>query len=83
MSSFLGLQFYSIDLPAYLCTKTMQVFVCLFVCLFYHYCSVVQLEVRDGDSPDVLSVLRIVFTILGFLLFQMNLRIALFNSVKN
>ena len=23
-------------------------FVCLFVCLFYHYCSVVELEVRNG-----------------------------------
>ena len=22
-------------------------------CSFYHYCSVVQLEVRDGDSPSV------------------------------
>ena len=29
---FLGLQFYSIDLPVFLCTNTMQV---------YHYCSVV------------------------------------------
>jgi hypothetical protein len=33
--------------------------------------------------PDVLSLLRIVFAILGFLLFQMNLQIALSNSVKN
>ena len=52
-------------------------------CNFYHYCSVVQHEVRDGDSPEVLLLLRIVFTILGFLLFQMNLRIAFSNSTKN
>ena len=42
MGLFLGLQFHSIDLPACLCTNTM---------LFSHYCSVVQVEVRDGDSP--------------------------------
>jgi hypothetical protein len=34
-------------------------------------------------SPKVLLLLRIVYAILGFLLFQMNLRIALSNSVKN
>jgi hypothetical protein len=33
VSSFLGLQFYSIDLPACHCTIP---------CSFYHYCSVVQ-----------------------------------------
>jgi hypothetical protein len=53
-------------------------------CRFYQYCSVVQLEVWNGDSiPEVLLLLRIVFTILGFLLFQMNLRIALSNYMKN
>ena len=50
---------------------------------FYHNCSVVQLEVRHGDPPEVLLLLRIVFAILGFLLFQMNLQNALSNSVKN
>jgi hypothetical protein len=40
VGSFLSLQFYSFDLPACLCT--MQ---------FYHYYSVIQLEVRDGYSP--------------------------------
>jgi hypothetical protein len=44
VGSFLGLQFYSIDLPAFLCTNTTQ---------FYHNCSVRQLEVRDGDSPRI------------------------------
>ena len=52
-------------------------------CSLYHYCSVVQLEVRDGDSPEVLLLLRIDFNVLGFLLFQMNLKIALSNSIKN
>jgi hypothetical protein len=34
--------------------------------------------------PEVLLLLRIVFTtILGFLLFQMNVQIALSNSMKN
>jgi hypothetical protein len=33
--------------------------------------------------PEVLLLLRIVFAILGFLLFQMNLQIVLSNSVKN
>jgi hypothetical protein len=33
--------------------------------------------------PEVLLPLRIVFAILGFLLLQMNLQIALSNSVKN
>jgi hypothetical protein len=33
--------------------------------------------------PEVLLLLRIVFAILGFLLFQMNLQIALSNSVNN
>ena len=34
-------------------------------------------------SPAVLLLLRIVFAILGLLPFQMNLRIALFMSLKN
>jgi hypothetical protein len=52
-------------------------------CSFYHNCSVVQLEVRHGDSPEVLLLLRRLFAILGFLLFQMNLQIALSDSVKS
>jgi hypothetical protein len=42
VDSFLHLQFYSIDLPVSHCTSTMQ--------FFFHNCSVVQLEVRHGDS---------------------------------
>jgi hypothetical protein len=33
--------------------------------------------------PEVLLLLRIVFANLGFLLLQMNLQIALYNSLKN
>jgi hypothetical protein len=44
VGSSLGLQFYAIDLPICLCTNTM---------LFYLYCSVVELEVSDGDSPRI------------------------------
>jgi hypothetical protein len=53
-------------------------------CSFYHNCSVVQLEVRDGDSPKGSFIVENSFRYLGFFLFfQMNLRIALSNSVKN
>jgi hypothetical protein len=39
-------------------------------CSFYHYCSVVKLEVRDGDYPPaLLLLLRIVFATLGFFAF--------------
>jgi hypothetical protein len=51
--------------------------------VFNHNCSVVQLEVRDGDLTRSLLLLRIVFSILGFLLLQMNLQIAISNSMKN
>ena len=50
---------------------------------FSHHCSVVQLKVRDGDSTEVLLLFRIIFTILSFLLLQINLQIALSNSMKN
>jgi hypothetical protein len=33
--------------------------------------------------PEILLLLRIVLVIMGFLLFQMNLRIALYDSMKN
>jgi hypothetical protein len=38
-------------------------------CSVYHYCSVVKLEVRNGDSPSCSLLLRTVFTILGFFAF--------------
>ena len=52
-------------------------------CNFYHNCSVVQLEVRDGDSPRSSFIVENSVCYPGFLLFQMNLEIALFNSMKN
>jgi hypothetical protein len=50
-------------------------------CSFYHYCSVVKLGMVI--LPAVLLLLRIVFTILGILPFQVNLRIALSISLKS
>jgi hypothetical protein len=35
-------------------------------CSFYHSCSVVPLDARDGDFPRRFLLLRIVFNILGF-----------------
>jgi hypothetical protein len=56
-------------------------------CSFYHNYSALQLEVMDRDGTRssffLLLLLRIVFTILGFLLFQMNLQIVLSNFMKN
>jgi hypothetical protein len=54
---FLDLQFYPVVLPFCLSTNTMFVVVVAVVCLFvffYHYCSVIQVEVRNCDSPKFL-----------------------------
>ena len=51
-------------------------FVCLFVC-FYHDCSVIQLEVRNGDSPRSSFFIENRFSSPGFLVFQMYLIIVL------
>jgi hypothetical protein len=55
----------------------------LIPCSFYHYCSIVKLEVRDSDFPRWFFTVKIFFSTLGFLPFQMNLRIALYMSLKN
>jgi hypothetical protein len=49
-------------------------------CSFY-----LKVRLREGlvTLPEVLLLLKIVFAILGFLFFQMNLQIALSKSVKN
>jgi len=52
-------------------------------CSFYHYCSEYCLRSGMVIPPEVLLFLRIVFTVLSFLLLQMNLQIALSNSMKN
>jgi hypothetical protein len=75
VGSFLGLQFYSIDLPVWYCTNTMK--------FFYHNCSVAQLVVRNGDSTRHSFIVENSFHYPMFLLFQMNLQIVLSNSVKN
>ena len=51
-------------------------------CSFYHNCSVVQLEVRHGDSTRGYFILEKSFCYPRFLLFQMNLQIALSNSLN-
>jgi hypothetical protein len=47
------------------------------------YCSVVQIEIRDGVSYRILLFYRIVFSYPAFLFFYMKLRIAQSRSVKN
>jgi hypothetical protein len=70
VGSFLGPQFYSIDPPACHCTSTMQ-FLSLLLC-----------STAWVIHPEVLLLWRIVLTIMGLLLFRMNLRIAFSNSIK-
>jgi hypothetical protein len=50
---------------------------------FYHYCSVIQLEVRDSDFTRSSFIVENSFRYPGILLFQMNLQIAHSNSMKN
>jgi hypothetical protein len=60
VGSLLDLQFYSIVLRPYLCTNTMQFF------FFYCYCSVIQLEARDSDSPRSSFIVENSFLYTGF-----------------
>jgi hypothetical protein len=53
------------------------------MCSFYQCCSVVELKFRDSDSPRSSLIVENSFSYSGFLLFEMNLRIALFISVEN
>jgi hypothetical protein len=62
--TFLDLQFYSTDLPACHCTNTMQGFFLFF--FFNHYCSLVQLEVRDGNSLSHSFIIENSFHYSGF-----------------
>ena len=52
-------------------------------CSFYLNCSVVQLEVRHSDSTRGSFIVENDFCYPRFLLFLINLKIALSNSVKN
>jgi hypothetical protein len=50
---------------------------------FYHYCSVIQHDVRDGDFPRSFFIVENSFQYPRFLLFQMNLHIILSKSINN
>jgi hypothetical protein len=50
---------------------------------FCHYCSVVQFEVRDGNSSRSSFIVENFFSSLGFTFFHMKLRISVSMSVKN
>jgi hypothetical protein len=67
--------FNSIPLICLLLHQYHAGFVCLFVFVFITIALVIP--------PEVLLLLRIVFAILGFLLFPRNLQISLSISVKN
>ena len=71
VGSFLGPQIYSIDLHACLCT------------CFYKYCSVIQLEVRDGDSPRSSLIVENCVSYPGFVVISNKFEIALSYSMKN
>jgi hypothetical protein len=43
---------------------------------FYHYCSLIDLEIRDGDSPKSAFIVENYFALMDFLLFHMKLKIA-------
>jgi hypothetical protein len=60
------------------------------LCSFYHSCSVVQLEVRDGDFPQKFFIVKNCLSCPGFfvclfvcLFFHVKLRIAISMSVNN
>ena len=85
----------------YFCLLTSIPMIHLFVSIptsygYYHYCSVVLLDLRNDDSPEVLSLLGnlideivryfsypVILVCLVFFFFYMKLRIALSLSVKN
>jgi len=51
-------------------------------CSFYHYCSVILLELRGNDSPRSSFIVEDSFSYPGFFLFQMNLQIAISIFIK-
>ena len=54
------------------------------ICIFYHYCSVVQLEIRDGGYSRISLIVHVFVLIYAeFLFFCMKLRIVLSRCVKN
>ena len=55
----------------------------LYLYIALHYFFLAQLDVRNRDSHGGFLVLRIVFALLFFLVFQINLISALSKSMKN
>jgi hypothetical protein len=72
--SFLGLQFCSIDLPACFSTNIKRILSLLF-------CNT-ELDIRDENPPRSFFIVENSFLYPEILLFQMNLQIALSNSVN-
>jgi hypothetical protein len=81
MGLFPGLSFYSIDQPVCFYANTMFCFV-LFVCLFYYYCSVVQLEIRDGDTSRSSFIVQDCFSYPRFFGFLYEVENCYFNVCK-
>ena len=52
-------------------------------CSFYYYSSVVELEIRDGETSSISFIVQDHLDILGFLFFNLKLSIVLSKSVKN
>jgi len=78
----------SIDVLVYFCIFDFIPLIDLSVyvpilCYLSHYCSIVQLEVKDGDSPRRSFIVKNCFGYSGFLFFHVKLRIALSTSLKN
>ena len=77
MGLFQGLVFNSVNQPVCSYTNTMHFY-------FYHHCSVVQLEVRDGNMPRISFIVQDCFSYPKFVCFlNMKLNIVLSRSVKN
>jgi hypothetical protein len=53
------------------------------LCSFYHYCSVVQLEVRNCDSSQSSFIVQDYLDYPGFVLFHMKFRVALSRSITS
>jgi hypothetical protein len=55
----------------------------LIPCSFYHYCSVVELEVKDGDSPSGSFIAKNCFSYPGFFVFPFEIENCSFNVFEN
>jgi hypothetical protein len=51
-------------------------------CSFYYYCSVVQLEIRDGEPPEVLLLYRILLAFLDVFVFPYEVESCSFKVCK-